>query len=190
MMLRRDNLSALEVYRYSDGAVAAHSRHPCICKLIKPQEILTMKKTLSSLTVAVLALFGAQAAMAQAASSPSRAEVKKETAEANKAGQIPGTGTSNVPDAAAGQQSPKQKAATSTTTRDDRKTTTAEANKAGQISGTGSSNVPDAAAGQQSPKQSAATSTTTRDDRKKTTAEANKAGTIPQTEAQMQSPKK
>lgn len=149
-----------------------------------------MKKTLSSLTVAVLALFGAQAAMAQAASSPSRAEVKKETAEANKAGQIPGTGTSNVPDAAAGQQSPKQKAATSTTTRDDRKKTTAEANKAGQISGTGSSNVPDAAAGQQSPKQSAATSTTTRDDRKKTTAEANKAGTIPQTEAQMQSPKK
>ncbi len=162
----------------------------CIRKLIKPQENLTMKKTLSSLTVAVIAAFAAQGAMAQAASSPSRADVKKETAEANKAGQIPGTGSSNVPDAATGQQSPKQKAATSTTTRDDRKKTTAEANKAGQISGTGTSNVPDAAAGQQSPKQSAATSTTTRDDRKKTTAEANKAGTIPQTEAQMQSPKK
>ena len=73
--------------------------------------------------------------MAQTASSPSRADVKKETAEANKAGQIPGTGTSNVPGDAAGQQSPKQKAATSTTTRDDRKKTTAEANKAGAISG-------------------------------------------------------
>ena len=52
-----------------------------------------MKKTLSSLTVAVIAAFAAQGAMAQAASSPSRADVKKETATANKAGQIPGTGT-------------------------------------------------------------------------------------------------
>jgi hypothetical protein len=157
---------------------------------IKPQENLTMKKTLSSLTVAVIAAFAAQGAMAQAASSPSRADVKKETAAANKAGQIPGTGTSNVPDAAAGQQSPKEKSATSTTTRDDRKKTTAEANKAGAIQGTGTSSTPDAAAGQQSPKQQAATSTTTRDDRKKETAEANKAGTIPTGEAAMQSPKK
>jgi hypothetical protein len=140
--------------------------------LIKPLENLTMKKTLSSLTVAVIAAFAAQGAMAQAASSPSRAEVKKETAEANKAGQIPGTGS------------------TSTTSRDDRKKTTAEANKAGAIQGSGMSNVPDAAAGQQTPKEKAATSTTTREDRKKATAEANKAGTIPQTEAQMQSPKK
>ena len=84
---------------------------------INLQENLTMKKTLSSLTVAAIALFGAQAAMAQAASSPSRAEVKKETAAANKAGQIPGTGTSNVPAAAAGQQSPREQAATSTTSR-------------------------------------------------------------------------
>jgi hypothetical protein len=44
-----------------------------------------MKKTLTSLTVALLALFGAQAAMAQAAA-PARAEVKKEAADANKAG--------------------------------------------------------------------------------------------------------
>jgi hypothetical protein len=152
------------------------------------QENLTMKKTLSSLTVAALALFGAQAAMAQ--TSPSRADVKKETAEANKAGQIQGTGVGGTPDQAAGQQSPKDKAATSTTSRDDRKKTTAEANKSGNIQGTGVSGTPDAAAGQQSPKEKAATSTTTREDRKKTTAEANKAGTIPQGEAAMQSPKK
>jgi hypothetical protein len=157
---------------------------------IKPQENLTMKKTLSSLTVAVIAAFAAQGAMAQTASAPARADVKKETAAANKAGTIPGTGTSNVPDAATGQQSPKDKAATSTTTRDDRKKATADANKAGAIPGTGTSNVPDAATGQQSPKDKAATSTTTRDDRKKTTAEANKAGTIPQGEAAMQAPKK
>jgi hypothetical protein len=151
----------------------------------KPQENLTMKKTLSSLTLAAVAVFAAQAAFAQ---SPTREEVKKETAAANKAGQIPGTG-GNVPDAAAGQQSPKQKAATTDTTRDARKQTTAEANKAGQIAGTGTGPSADAA-GQKSPAQAAATSTTTRDDRKKETAAANKAGTIPQTEAQMQAPKK
>jgi glucokinase len=156
---------------------------------IKPQENLTMKKTLSSLTVAVIAAFAAQGAMAQAASAPTRADVKKETAAANKAGAIPGTGTGQ-PAAAMGETSPKEKAATSTTTRDARKATTAEANKAGDIPGTGVSNVPAAAAGQQSPKEQAATSTTTREDRKKATAEANKAGTIPQGEAAMQSPKK
>jgi hypothetical protein len=149
-----------------------------------------MKKTLSSLTVAVIAAFAAQGAMAQTAASPTREEVKKETAAANKAGQIPGTGTANVPDAAAGQQSPKEKAATSTTTRDDRKKATAQANKAGDIQGTGVSNVPQQATGQQAPKAAAATSTTTRDDRKKETAAANKAGTIPQGEAAMQAPKK
>jgi hypothetical protein len=154
---------------------------------IKPQENLTMKKTLSSLTLAAVAVFAAQAALAQ---SPTREEVKKETAAANKAGQIPGTGVGGTPDQATGQQSPKAKAATSTTSRDERKKTTAEANKAGEIPGTSVGGVPGQATGQQSPKQAAATSTTTREDRKKTTAEANKAGTIPQTEAQMQSPKK
>ena len=58
-----------------------------------------MKKTLSSLAVAAAALFAAQAALAQ--TSPSRAEVKKETAEANKAGQIPGTGAGPSADDAA-----------------------------------------------------------------------------------------
>lgn len=68
-----------------------------------------------------------------AKSEVSRAEVKKETAAGNKAGQIPGTGVGNVPEQAAGQQSPKEKAATSSTTREDRKKVTAEANKAGAI---------------------------------------------------------
>ena len=92
-----------------------------------------MKKTLSSLTVAAVALFAAQAAFAQ---SPTRADVKKETAEANKAGAIPGTGTGPSADAA-GTKSPKAAAATTDTTRDARKTATAEANKAGAIPGTG-----------------------------------------------------
>ncbi len=147
-----------------------------------------MKKTLSSLTVAAIALFGAQAAMAQAAS-PSRAEVKKETAEANKAGQIPGTGVGNVPDQAAGQQSPREAAATSTTSRAERKADTAAANKAGDIPGTTVGGTPAAATGQQSPRDAAAKSTVSREDRKKATAAANKAGTIPQSEAQMQAPK-
>ena len=149
-----------------------------------------MKKTLSSLTVAVIAAFAAQGAMAQAASAPTRAEVKKETAAANKAGQIPGTGTANVPQQATGQQSPREKAAASTASRDDRKAATAAANKAGDIPGTGTSNVPQQATGQQSPAQAAANSTVSRDDRKAATAAANKAGTIPQGEAAMQAPKK
>jgi Domain of unknown function (DUF4148) len=189
-MLRLDNLSALEVDRCSDGAAASRFRLSCIRKLIKPQENLIMKKTLSSLTVAVLALFGAQAAMAQTAAAPTRADVKKETAAANKAGAIPDTGTSNVPGDAAGQTSPKQKAATTDTTRAARKDATATANKAGAIPDTGTSNVPGDAAGQKSPKQAAATTDTTRAARKDSTAAANKAGTIPTTEAQMQAPKK
>jgi Domain of unknown function (DUF4148) len=86
-----------------------------------------MKKTLSSLTVAALALFGAQAAMAQAASSPSRAEVKKETAAANKAGTIP-------QGEAAMQAPPVSKK--SDTARADVKKETAAANKAGTIPAT------------------------------------------------------
>lgn len=135
-----------------------------------------MSKTVTSLTVAVLALFGAQAAVAQ---SPTREEVKKEAAAANKAGQIPGTGVGNVPAEAAGQQSPKAKAATSTTTREDRKKETAAANKAGAIPDSGVAKSPEM--GQQSPKAAAATSTTSRDERKKDTAAANKAGAIPGT---------
>ena len=137
-----------------------------------------MKKTLSSLTVAAVAVFAAQAAFAQ---SPTREEVKKEAAAANKAGQIPGTGMSNVPQQATGQQSPKEKAATSTTTRDDRKAATAAANKAGEIPGTGTSNVPQQATGQQTPAAAAAQSTAPRAEVKQATAAANKAGAIPGT---------
>ena len=61
-----------------------------------------MKKTVTALTVAVLAVFGTQAVVAQ---TKSREEVKKETAEANKAGAIPGTGTGPSAEA---QASPKK----------------------------------------------------------------------------------
>ena len=118
------------------------------------------------------------------AQTPSRADVKKETAEANKAGQIPGTGTGPTPTPCRRSRPNRRRS------RAEVKQEAAAANKAGQIPGTGVGNVPQQATGQQSPKESAATSTTTRSDRKKTTAEANKAGTIPQTEAQMQAPKK
>jgi hypothetical protein len=139
-----------------------------------------MKKTLSTLTVAALVLFGTQAVLAQ---DKTRAEVKKETAEANKAGKIPGTGVGETP-AAMGTTSPKEAAATSDTTRAARKESTAAANKAGAIPGTGvgdSANKP----GTPSPKEAAATSDTTRDARKKATAEANKAGEIKSGEANL-----
>lgn len=129
-----------------------------------------MNKPLNS-AMAALALFVAQAALAQ---SPPRADVKKETAEANKAGQIPGTGTgpnTNVaPPISAKSEVPRAEV----------KKETAAANKAGQIPGTGTGQSADAT-GSQSPKQKAATSDTTRDARKKATAEANKAGQIPGT---------
>jgi Domain of unknown function (DUF4148) len=137
-----------------------------------------MKKTLSSLTVAALALFGAQAAMAQAASSPSRAEVKKETAAANKAGTIP-------QGEAAMQAPPVSKK--SDTARADVKKETAAANKAGAIPGT-TGGAGETIAGEK--QITDAKSTQPRADVKKETAAANKAGTIPATEAQMQSPKK
>jgi hypothetical protein len=140
-----------------------------------------MKKSLSSSVVVAVALVAAHAALAQTSS---REDVKKDTAEANKAGQIPGTGTGPNSNLA------PPISAKSEVSRSAVKQETAAANKAGDIPGTGVSNVPQQATGQQSPKEKAATSTTTREDRKKATAEANKAGTIPQTEAQMQAPKK
>jgi hypothetical protein len=139
------------------------------------QENLTMKKTLSSLAVAAAALFAAQAVLAQ---SPTRAEVKKETAEANKAGAIPGTGTgpsANVTPPVS---------AKSDTPRAEVKKETAAANKAGAIPGTGTG--PSANA---TPAISSK-SDVPRAEVKKETAAANKAGAIPTTEAQMQNPKK
>ena len=134
-----------------------------------------MKKTLSSLAVAAAALFAAQAVVAQA---PTRAEVKKETAEANKAGAIPGTGTgpsANVTPPVTSK---------SDTPRAEVKKDTAAANKASDIAGTGtgpSANVTPAISSK---------SDVPRAEVKKETAAANKAGTIPTTEAQMQNPKK
>jgi hypothetical protein len=130
------------------------------------QENLTMKKTLSLLAVAAAALFAAQAVMAQ---SPSRAEVKKETAEANKAGAIPGTGTgpsANVTPPIS---------AKSDTPRAEVKKETAAANKAGAIPGTGtgpSANTTPAISSK---------SDVPRAEVKKETAAANKAGAIPGT---------
>jgi hypothetical protein len=144
------------------------------------QEDLSMKEIFGSFAVGTAVLFAAQASLAQ---TPSRAEVKTETAEANKAGQIPGTGTGPSPNLA------PPISAKSETPRADVKKQTAEANKAGQIPGTGTG-PSQATAGETSPKDKAATSTTTREQRKEATAAANKAGAIPANEAQMQNPKK
>jgi hypothetical protein len=140
-----------------------------------------MKTRIVSLAVAAAALMAAQALLAQ---TPSRTEVKKDTAEANKAAQIPGTGTG--PNA----NTTPPISAKSEVSRAEVKQEAAAANKAGEIPGTGVGNVPQQAAGQQSPKEKAASSNTSRAERKKVTAEANRAGAIPQTEAQMQTPKK
>ena len=140
-----------------------------------------MTHPIGTLVLTAAALWAAQGAVAQTAS---RADVKKDTAEANKGGQIPGTGTGPNANAV------PPITAKSEASRAEVKKEAAAANKAGQIPGTGVGNVPQQATGQQSPKEKAATTTTTRSERKQTTAEANKAGAIPQTEAQMQAPKK
>ena len=87
-----------------------------------------MKTRLAMLAAAALAFFAAQVTQAQ---TPSRAEVKKETADANKAGKIPGTGTGPSADA-----SPPI-STKSDVPRAEVKKETAAANKAGQIPGTG-----------------------------------------------------
>jgi hypothetical protein len=135
---------------------------------------MTMNKPLCSLTAAVLALFGTQAVLAQA-SSPARADVKKETAAANKAGQIPaGEGPAYAPPISKQADLPRAEV----------KKETAAANKAGKIPGTGVGETP-AAMGTKSPKDAAATSDTTRAARKEATAEANKAGDIRSGEANL-----
>jgi hypothetical protein len=150
------------------------------CVTHTPLENLAMNTTLGALTVAALVLFATQTALAQ---STTRTEVKKETAEANKAGAIPGSGTGPNANAA------PPISAKSEVPRAEVKKETASANKAGMIPGTGTG-PSESAAGQTSPKEKAATSTTTRVERKQDTAAANKAGTIPQGEAAMQQQKK
>lgn len=137
-----------------------------------------MKRTITTLSVAILAVFGAQSVLAQ---DKTRAEVKKETAEANKKGEIPGTGTG--PSATAAQ--PKVDTKSSDTTRAERKEKTAEANKAGDIPGTGTGPNANAAAPKITTK-----SDTTRAERKEKTAAANKAGEIKSGEANIEEKKK
>jgi hypothetical protein len=139
-----------------------------------------MNPTLGALTFAAFALIASQAALAQ---STTRAEVKKETAEANKAGAIPGTGTGPNANAA------PPITAKSEVPRAEVKKETAAANKAGMIPGTGTG-PSEAAAGQTSPKDKAASSTTTRAERKKETAAANKAGDIRSGDANLQAKQK
>ena len=133
-----------------------------------------MHKTLCSFAAVVLALFGTPAALAQA-SSPARADVKKETTAANKAGQIPaGDGPAYAPPISKQSERPRAEV----------KKETAAANKAGQIPGTGVGESA-AAAGTSSPKEKAATSDTTRAQRKKLATEANQAGDIKSGEANL-----
>src|SRR6478752_4208795 len=88
-----------------------------------------MKTTLAlSAVVAAIAVFS-QGALAQSASSPTRAEVKAEAKAANKAGGVPGDAMVKE----GGGQPPK----TSDTTRDARKATTKAEAKSGQLSATG-----------------------------------------------------
>jgi hypothetical protein len=111
--------------------------------------------------VAVAGSLACQGAAAQAASSPSRADVKAETRAAAKTGEMD----------AGVRGGPKPKSTgTSTMTRAERKKATAEANKAGELEG----------AGVRGPGGPAVTSNsnTTRADRKKATAEANKKGEL------------
>jgi len=110
--------------------------------------------------VAIAGSLACQVAAAQAASSPSRADVKAETAAAAKTGEM-GAGVHGGP-------KPKT-TGTSTMTREERKKTTAEASKTGEM-GAGVHGGP-------KPK-STGTSTTTRAERKKSTAEANKKGEL------------
>ena len=151
-----------------------------------------MKKTLSSLTVAVIAAFAAQGAMAQSRF----VAVPRRCQEGNRRCQQgwPDSGHGHRQCArrrrwravaeGEGRHARHHRATT-------RKTDHGRSQQGRRDSGHRcGQRARTHAAGQQSPKEKAATSTTTREDRKKTTAEANKAGTIPQTEAQMQSPKK
>jgi Rieske Fe-S protein len=134
------------------------------------QEDTIMKTSLTSLAVAVLALVGASSVFAQAASSPTREQVKKEAAAANKATQgkvLEGQDTA-VP----------KKPVQTTKPRADVKAETAAATKAGQTA------VPQ---GQVGPVTKPASSAD-RAEVKKEAAAAVKAGTTPS--GQMSAPQK
>lgn len=142
-----------------------------------------MKQALSSIAVASLALFAGQAALAQA---QTRAEVMKEAAEANMAGEIAGT-PQGQPEWLYGETSPREKAENSVRSTDMRRRSAAEANKAGDIAGTPQGQ-PQYEMGQTSPRDRAATSTVSPSERRREAAEANRAGEIPSNEIQRQNP--
>ena len=130
-----------------------------------------MKTSLTSLAVAVLALVGASSVFAQAASSPTREQVKKEAAAANKAtqGKVPEGQDTAVP----------KKAPTTTTSREVVKKDAAAANKKTQGSVPTTEGVKPA---------KPAPSTVSRPEVKAEAASAVKAGTTPS--GQMSTPQK
>jgi Rieske Fe-S protein len=134
------------------------------------QEDTIMKTSLTSLAVAVLALVGASSVFAQAASSPTREQVKKEAAAANKAtqGKVPEGQDTAVP----------KKPIQSTKPRADVKADTAVATKAGKTA------VPEGQVGVPTKPASSAD----RAEVKKEAAAAVKAGTTPS--GQMSAPQK
>jgi hypothetical protein len=126
-----------------------------------------MKTSLTSLAVAVLALVGASSVFAQAASSPTREQVKKEAAAANKATQGSVPQTEGVKPA---------KPAPSAKARADVKAETAAATKAGKTA------VPEGQVGV----PTKAASSADRAAVKKEAAAAVKAGTTPSGDASTQ----
>ena len=135
------------------------------------QEDTIMKTSLTSLAVAVLALVGASSVFAQAASSPTREQVKKEAAAANKAtqGKVPEGQDTAVP----------KKPVQTTKPRADVKAETAAATKKTQGSVPTTEGVKPA---------KAAPSTVSRPEVKAEAASAVKAGTTPS--GQMSAPQK
>lgn len=128
-----------------------------------------MKKTLSTIAIAVFALLGTQAVLAQ---DKTRTEVKQEAATANKAGD---TAVGQQP--AVKEETPRQAAKHTDTTRAKRKAKASKANKAGDTA-TGMAPSEEA-----SKEQTNTMSDTTRAKRKAKTSAANKAGDIKSGEA-------
>ena len=139
---------------------------------------LPLVAALTPVTPHSFAQSSGKAPAGQAASAPDRAQIKKETAEANKAHRLEhgeaGDSSAAPPD--------KTKARQSTVSRTEVRTETAVANKAHRLehgeAGDSSAAPPD--------KAKAKVSTVKRADVKKETAAANKAGTLPHGEVEGQ----
>ena len=139
---------------------------------------LPLVAALTTVTPHSFAQSSGKAPAGQAASAPDRAQIKKETAEANKAHRLEhgeaGDSSAAPPD--------KTKARQSTVSRTEVRKETAAANKAHRLehgeAGDSSAAPPD--------KAKAKVSTVKRADVKKETAAANKAGTLPHGEVEGQ----